>query len=42
LASASVKRQGKTTAFVTIELFDEKDVLVAYATGTYAVIADAQ
>jgi len=41
LASATVKRQGKTTAFVTIELFDEKEVLVAYATGTYAVIKDA-
>jgi uncharacterized protein (TIGR00369 family) len=40
LASASVKRQGRTTTFVTIELFDEKEVLVAYATGTYAVIAD--
>ncbi|WP_413693620.1 PaaI family thioesterase [Psychromonas sp. KJ10-2] len=41
LASASVKRQGRTTTFVTIELFDEKEVLVAYATGTYAVIEDA-
>ncbi|MGJ8581461.1 MAG: PaaI family thioesterase [Psychromonas sp.] len=41
LASASVKRQGKTTAFVTIELFDEKNALVAYATGTYAIIKDA-
>jgi len=40
LASASIKRQGRTTSFVTIELHDE-DTLVAYATGTYAIISDA-
>jgi len=40
--SASVKRMGKTTAFTTIELFDDQEVLVAYATGTYAIIADTQ
>ena len=39
LASASIKRQGRTTSFVTIELHDE-DKLVAYATGTYAIISD--
>ncbi len=37
---ANVKRQGRTTSFVTIELFDD-DKLVAYATGTYAVIKEA-
>jgi len=40
--SASVKRMGKTTAFAAIELFDDQEVLVAYATGTYAIIADTQ
>ena len=39
LASASIKRQGRTTSFVTIELHDE-DKLVAYATGTYAIITE--
>lgn len=39
LASASVKRQGRTTSFVTIELHDE-NALLAYATATYAVIKD--
>jgi len=39
LASAMIKRQGKTTSFVLIELHDG-DSLVAYATGTYAVIED--
>lgn len=36
IASAKVKRQGNTTAFVTIELEDGTG-LVAYATGTYAI-----
>jgi len=40
--SASVKRMGKTTAFTAIELFDDQEMLVAYATGTYAIIADTQ
>jgi len=39
LASASVKRQGRTTSFVTIELHDE-NALLAYATATYAIISD--
>ncbi|WP_025562265.1 PaaI family thioesterase [Psychromonas sp. SP041] len=39
LASASIKRQGRTTSFVTIELHDEGS-LIAYATGTYAIIND--
>ena len=39
LASASIKRQGRTTSFVTIELHDE-DTLVAYATGIYAIISE--
>jgi uncharacterized protein (TIGR00369 family) len=38
-AVAAVKRQGRSTSFVTIELFDE-DKLVAFATGTYAVLED--
>lgn len=37
IAKAEVKRQGRTTAFVTIELMCEEK-LVAYATGTYAVL----
>lgn len=38
-AVAKVKRQGRTTSFVTIELFDGAN-LVAYATGTYAVLQE--
>jgi uncharacterized protein (TIGR00369 family) len=38
LATAEVKRQGRSTSFVTIELHDEGK-LVAFATGTYAVLA---
>lgn len=37
IASAEVKRQGRTTSFVTIELHDEGK-LVAFATGTYAIL----
>ena len=40
LASAEIKRQGRSTSFVTIELHDDKNTLVAYATGTYAIIED--
>ena len=40
LASAEIKRQGRTTSFVTIELHDEQKSLIAYATGTYAIIED--
>ncbi|WP_309498361.1 PaaI family thioesterase [Sulfurovum sp.] len=39
IASAAIKRQGRTTSFVTIELHDEGK-LVAYATGTYAIIKE--
>jgi uncharacterized protein (TIGR00369 family) len=39
IASASVKRQGRTTSFVLIELHDEGR-LVAFATGTYAVLQE--
>lgn len=39
LVSAQVKRQGRTTSFVTIELH-EQDKLIAYATATYAIIND--
>lgn len=39
IANATVKRQGRTTSFVTIELQCEGN-LVAYATGTYAIIED--
>lgn len=39
IASAAVKRQGRTTSFVTIELHDQGK-LVAYATGTYALIKE--
>jgi len=37
LAKAEVKRAGRTTSFVTIELTCEEK-LVAYATGTYAIL----
>lgn len=37
VAKAEVKREGRTTSFVTIELICEEK-LVAYATGTYAVL----
>jgi len=40
-ADASVKRQGRTTAFVTIELHDGEK-LVAFATGTYAVLKETE
>ena len=40
VATASVKRQGRSTSFVTVELHDEGK-LVAFATGTYAVLEDA-
>ncbi|WP_319557631.1 PaaI family thioesterase [Thiomicrorhabdus sp.] len=40
LASAEVKRQGRKISFVTIELHDEGQ-LVAYATGTYAILPEA-
>jgi uncharacterized protein (TIGR00369 family) len=36
-AVASVKNQGRTTSFVTIELFDGEK-LAAFATATYAVL----
>jgi len=38
-AEAKVLNRTKRTAFVTIEVF-AKDVVVAYATGTYAVLED--
>jgi uncharacterized protein (TIGR00369 family) len=41
VAKASVKRQGRSTSFVTVELHDEGK-LVAFATGTYAVLEDPQ
>jgi uncharacterized protein (TIGR00369 family) len=37
LANAEVKRQGRTTSFVTIELMCN-DQLVAYATATYSIL----
>lgn len=37
LATAAIKRQGRTTAFVTIELYDAEK-LVAFATGTYVIM----
>ncbi len=40
IATAQVKRQGRTTAFVTIELHDGEK-LVAFATGTYAILQEA-
>jgi uncharacterized protein (TIGR00369 family) len=39
VASANVKRQGRKTSFVLIELHDEGK-LVAFATGTYAVLEE--
>ena len=39
LATANVKRQGRTTAFVTIELHDGEK-LIAFATGTYTIIPE--
>jgi uncharacterized protein (TIGR00369 family) len=39
IASAKVKRQGRSTSFVTIELHDGGK-LVAFATGTYAVLEE--
>jgi acyl-coenzyme A thioesterase PaaI-like protein len=39
VALAEVKRQGRSTSFVTIELHDEVK-LVAFATGTYAVLEE--
>ena len=39
IASAEVKRQGRSTSFVTIELHDDGK-LVAFATGTYAVLEE--
>ncbi|QKI88277.1 PaaI family thioesterase [Thiomicrorhabdus xiamenensis] len=39
LASATVKRKGQKVSFVTIELLDG-DQLVAYATGTYAILSE--
>jgi len=41
LADATVKRQGRTTSFVLIELHDEGK-LVAFATGTYAILEEKQ
>jgi uncharacterized protein (TIGR00369 family) len=41
LAKAMVKRQGRKTSFVTIELISEEQ-LVAYATGTYAILKDSE
>ncbi len=40
IASAEVKRQGRSTSFVTIELHDEGK-LVAFATGTYAILKNS-
>jgi uncharacterized protein (TIGR00369 family) len=40
-AIANVKRQGRTTSFVTIELFDDEK-LVAYATGTYVIVQEKE
>ncbi|MDD5406100.1 MAG: PaaI family thioesterase [Sulfurovaceae bacterium] len=40
IASAKVKRQGRSTSFVTIELHDEGR-LVAFATGTYAILKNS-
>ncbi|MEJ2501069.1 MAG: PaaI family thioesterase [Campylobacterales bacterium] len=41
VASANVKRQGRKTSFVLIELHDEGK-LVAFATGTYAVLEESK
>jgi len=40
IASAQIKRQGRTTSFVLIELHDEGK-LVAFATGTYAILKNS-
>jgi uncharacterized protein (TIGR00369 family) len=40
-ATAQVLNRTKRTAFVTIEIF-AKDTLVAYATGTYAIVNDRE
>lgn len=40
-ATAQVVNRTKRTAFVTIEIF-AKDTLVAYATGTYAIVNDRE
>lgn len=37
IASAAIKREGRTTSFVTIEIHDEGK-LIAFATGTYSKI----
>ncbi len=39
VAHAAVKRQGRSTSFVTVELHDDGK-LVAFATGTYAVLEE--
>ena len=39
IATGKVKRQGRKTSFVIIELHDENR-LVAYATGTYAILKE--
>ncbi|MDD3774572.1 MAG: PaaI family thioesterase [Sulfurovaceae bacterium] len=41
IASAEVKRQGRSTSFVTIELHNEGK-LAAFATGTYAIIKNSR
>jgi len=38
-AVAKIKHQGRTTTFLTIELFDDAK-LVAYATSTYAILQE--
>ena len=40
IASAQIKRQGRTTSFVLIELHDEGK-LVAFATGTYTILKNS-
>ncbi|MBO1924710.1 PaaI family thioesterase [Thiomicrorhabdus sp. 6S3-12] len=40
VASATVKRKGQKVSFVTIELLDGEQ-LVAYATGTYAILPES-
>jgi uncharacterized protein (TIGR00369 family) len=37
IVTANVKRQGRSASFVTIELHDN-DKLIAFATGTYAIL----
>jgi len=39
IAQAKVLNRSRKTVFVTIELFDD-DILVAFATATYSIIAD--